>query len=106
MGRKLYEVEVNRTNISPKQFFTYCKKEAARRTNGLVDLEAWISFDEWVNPIQPCNDRWYHDDWKPAAIEICKSEPYDVQWYLSNAYNFIFEWFDGHGYLYAVEFER
>ena len=104
---KIYEVECNRTNVSPRQFYTYCLKQIRQRTDGRASLLDWLDdFDSWLEPIQTYNVRNYHEDWDEPALEICKAEPLDRQFYLDGAYNFIMEWFDGHGYMYLVEFER
>lgn len=110
-GKKLYEVECNRTNISPRQFFTYCKKRFEEKTGQRLDM--WIdSFEDWENPIQKNNQeyinpwpRWDGDEDGPAK-EIIKTMPFDWQLFLAGSYNFIMEWFDGHGYMYVVELER
>lgn len=105
--KKLYEVECHRTNISPKSFYTYCRKQVELRTNGQVSLDCWLDrFEDWETPLQTCNIRNYHEDWDEPTLEICKVESFDRQMYLEGAYNFIMEWFDGNGYMYMVEFER
>ena len=58
---KIYEAEMMRSNISPKQFWSYCKRELARRTGH--DLEEWVEYESWVNPYMPCNYRSGHEDW-------------------------------------------
>ena len=109
MAKKIYEIEIQRTNISPRQFFTYCKNQAEKKG---TDLRMYIDeFELWENPIDPCNDTWTHDDWDEPQREICKIQSFDYHLYLQNSYNFIMEFeFDtetkGHGYLYIVEFER
>ena len=110
-GKKLYEVECDRTNISPRQFYTYCKKRFEQKTGNTLDM--WIdSFDDWEHPVQVYDDeymntwkRWDGDEDGPAR-EICKIKPFEIQLFLAGSYNFIMEWFDGHGYMFAVEFER
>lgn len=99
----MYEVECNRNNISPRQFFTYCKRQFAKKG---YDLESWTYYEDWEKPIQESDNKWKHEDWDVPALEICKTKPYDIQFYLQGAYNFIMEWFDGHGYMYAIEYER
>ena len=46
MANIIYEIEIQRTNIPPKQFFTYCKKQSEK--HGL-DLESWLDFENWSN---------------------------------------------------------
>lgn len=43
---KLYEHEIERTNITPKQFFTYCKKQLEKKG---INLEDWVDFESWVD---------------------------------------------------------
>ncbi len=110
--KKMYEIEIQRTNISPKQFFTYCKNEMKKRTG--IDLEIWCeSFEAWTgnNGIPESNIVSNHEDWDEPTKEICKTIAYDWQMFLGKAYNFILEFqFDsenkGFGYMYAIEFER
>lgn len=107
---KKYEVEIQRTNISPRQFFTYCKKEMKNRTG--VSLQTWCdSFEDWSSDKNEYVSECYHDDWKVPVKEICKTKAYEWHLFLGKAYNFImeFQFCDenkGSGYLYAVEFER
>ena len=109
--KKMYEIEIQRSNITPKQFFTYCKAQMEKRIG--IDLDNWIeSYEQWSgeNSIE-CDSTWDHDDWEVPVREICKMKSFDVQYFLEKAYNFIMEFqFDtenkGFGYMYAVEFER
>lgn len=108
---KLYEVEIQRSGISPKQFFSYCRREALRRT-GVDVLPIWIdSFEDWTENATGYSCDTYHEDWDEPVHEICRTKPYDYHYFITGAYNFIMEFdFDddksGHGYLYAVEYER
>lgn len=105
----LYEVEIQRTNISPKSFFTYCVKQMKKHG---ADIECWAEYDSWANENQiPYRNEWLHKDWDEPSREILSGAPYQMQLFLSGAYNFILEFeFDtdkkGHGYCYAVEFRR
>lgn len=107
---KIYEIEIQRNNISPKQFFTYCKKQMEKRAG--ISIENWVEcFDDWAHPVSQSNNVWTHSDWDTPQKEISKTMPYDWQLYLGETYNFIMEFqFDddnvGYGYMYAVEFER
>ena len=109
MANKLYEIEIQRSNITPKQFFSYCKKQAAKKGG---DLELWIGeYELWEKPTDPCNDTLKHEDWETPQTEICKLQPYEYQLFLAGAYNFImeFDFYDetkGFGYLFMVEYER
>lgn len=104
--RKLYEIECQRTNITPKQFFEYCRKQAEKKG---LDIECWTDFEHWCNPINP--EKMHNFEHENGQIEKNQSLPYDLQYYLQGAYNFILEFeYDtetkGHGYMYAMEFER
>ncbi|MCI6649109.1 MAG: hypothetical protein MSH24_06225 [Lachnospiraceae bacterium] len=103
-----YEVESERTEVTPKDFWRYCSK--LMKKHG-ADIENWTTFEEFENPTTPqeytCN---LHEDWDRPKTEIIKLMPYDWQIFLEDTYNFIMEFeFDterkGHGYLYAVEYE-
>ena len=103
-------VEIERTNITPKQFWSYCKREIKRRAD--MNLEDWCeSYEEWSTPTQETNHRWQHKDWDVPTTEICKTMPYNWQLFLRYQYNFIME-FDfldfrtGCGYLYLSESRR
>ncbi len=104
---KLYEHEIQRSNITPKQFFTYCKNQLSKKG---IDIETWVEFENWENPTTPCNSTSKHEDWEEPQTEVCKLQPYDWQLFLQNAYNLIIEfdfWDDkkGFGYLYIKEYE-
>ena len=104
MKKKLYEFETQRTGISPRQFFSWCKREFKRRTG---EDFGWIDgYKNWAEPTAPCNIKTNHEDWEEPLKEICKLQPMDYQYYLEGAYNFIMEYDDGNGYCYIVEFER
>ena len=103
--KTMYEVECQRTNITPKAFFEYCRKQMAKKG---FDIECWADFEHWSNPIEKTP---YHTNKTEESTEIIKIMPYDLQYYLSKAYNFIMEFqFDtdtkGCGYMYATEFKR
>lgn len=98
--KKTYECEAYRTGITPRQFFTYCKKQLEKKGGNIED---WVDFKEWMEPTTPCDN--------VADGEVCKLKPYEWHLYLKNSYNFIMEfnfWDDkkGSGYLYMVEYER
>ena len=99
---------MQRYNVTPRQFFTYCKKQLENKG---FDIECWVEYESWINPNSPCNNTWNHENEEDPYIEVCKIQPYDYQLFLSNAYNFIMEFeFDtdtkGYGYMYAMEYER
>lgn len=107
--KKMYEIECQRTNVTPKEFFEYCKKQAAKKG---LDIECWTDFEHWSNPIAKAN---YHtneiENEEGTFRETIKIMPYDLQYYFQKAYNFIMEFqFDtdtkGFGYMYAMEYER
>lgn len=102
---KLYEHEIERTNITPKQFFTYCKKQLEKKG---INLEDWVDFETWVNPFSPCDSASKHEDWEEPQFEICRTKAYDWHLFLQKSYNFImeFDFWDenkGFGYLYVME---
>lgn len=102
---KLYEVETHRTNISPKQFYSHCRRLLKKKAN--IDLSSWVDdFDTWQKPLTKCSFKNKHEDWDSPLLEIGKFEPLEMQVYLENNYNFIFEWFDGVGYMYCMEYDR
>lgn len=109
---RLYEIEIQRSNVSPRQFFTYCKKEMFKRTG--YSLDGWCDdYETWTgeNGTPDFYVESNHEDWDEPKKEICSTKPYEWQLFLANAYNFILEFqFDtdkkGYGYLYAVEFRR
>ena len=113
MTRKaIYEIEIMRSDITPRQFFTYCKKEMERRTGH--KLTDWCeSYEDWsgASAIPESDNTWMHDDWDEPATEVCRTKAFNWQLFLSRSYNFILE-FDfqndnhGYGYMYAVEYER
>lgn len=100
----VYEVECQRTGISPRQFWSYCKRRFKEKTGTEF---TWIdTFEDWENPLTPSDIRSKHEDWEHPLTEICVIQPMDYHLFLENNYNFIMEWFDGNGYMYAVEFKR
>ena len=104
MAKKLYEVEIQRSNITPKAFYNLCEREVERRTEYRARLTEWEDdFRTWAEPIYTINTR--------SENEICCVKPFSVQYFLRNGYNFIMEfdfWDDkkGVGYLFIVEYER
>ena len=106
---KRYEVEMMRTNVTPKEFYSYCKREFSRRTGGQDGLGNWLDdYETWSNPLSQSNIRTFHEDWDEPKLEICRILPFDFQQCLEGSYNFIMEfnfWDDrtGTGYMYAYE---
>lgn len=94
------QIEIQRRNTTPKQFYSYCQKRATEKGINLID---WLEFEEWENPTQESDIRNYHKDWEKPLMEICKHKPYNAQFYLQGAYNFILEWDEGIGYCYITE---
>ena len=112
MKKERYCVEISRTNITPRQFFTYCRKEIERRTNGTASLYDWIeTFDEWEQPATESNCNTKHPEYGADAFhEICKIKSFDYHLFVEKTYNFIMEfdfWDDktGFGYLFLVEWD-
>lgn len=98
----LYEFETLRTDMTPKAFYGYVKRELKRRCN--IDLES-----TWCDGFRT----WSGEDGTPETDtrtpeEICKTKAYEWQYYLRGAYNFImeFDFYDettGNGYCYIWE---
>lgn len=107
--KKIYEIEIQRRNVTPKAFFEYCRKQAEKKG---LDIESWTDFENWINPYTPVEmHKIEHNDWEVPVTEINKYMPYDLQMFLSKSYNFIMEFqFDtetkGFGYMYAIEYQR
>lgn len=103
--KKRYEFEYDRYISSPEKWYDYCQRMLSKHN---FDIEDWIDKESFIDyKYGHCNDKWVRE--KSDGIietEICKLMPCEIQLYLSTTYNFIMEWFDGHGYLYIVEFER
>lgn len=105
-----YELERQRSNITPREFYWQCKTDLKHRFGR--DLEDWIDYAEWCNPTYLEEyHRTEHETAEGTQTEIYKFQPYDVNMYLQGIYNFIMEFeFDtdkkGHGYMYVVEYER
>lgn len=112
--RVIASVEISRTNITPKAFFGYCKREVERRTGGKLSLTNWLdNYADWEKPYQESEYHMNnHEEWgADARREAIKVKPFDVQWYFEGSYNFImeFDFWDektGFGYLYMVEMEE
>lgn len=110
--KKIYEVEVERNNISPRQFFSYCARQFKQKTG--QDLSCWVEdYSAWSDPVHPEPYHRYEHNWgDEKATEVVKYMPYDWQLFLSGAYNFIMEYEfgstdkNGWGYFYALEYER
>lgn len=111
---KLNEVEIQRQNVTPRQFWSYCKREIERRTGGALHLSDWLEdFGDWETPT--CESKWHkdeHESWgEDARTEVIRYEPFGCQWYLQGSYNFImeFDFYDektGFGYLYMCDMEE
>lgn len=111
--KKVNEVEIQRSNITPREFYWYCKKELKRKTG--LSLEDWISYQDWVSPgpALKCethkNEHQFDDG--TTQVEHVKYQPYNMQIYVSDTYNVILEfdfWDDriGCGYFYHTEYEE
>lgn len=105
MKSREYEVEIERHGITPKAFWNYCNKCYEKKTG--MTLEAWIdSFEEWASPTSEYDIKSSHEDWDEPLREVAHSHKYSYQIYLQSRYNFILEYDDGYGYMYATEFKR
>ena len=87
---KLYEVEIERNNVTPRQFFSYCKRKMIGKG---ADITAWVdSYETWANPTAPEESHTNsHENWDVPLIETIKYMPDDMHLYLQNNYNFIME---------------
>ena len=109
-NKKLYEIECHRSNITPKEFFNYCKKTCHKKG---VELEGWLDgFEEWSTPYMPYDTRTTeHKDGETSYIETTKILPYNFHLFYEKFHNFYLE-FDfytdkkGFGYFYVVEYDR
>lgn len=100
------EIECKRNNVTPRQFFRYCKQKCFRKG---LEIENWISFQEWAEPTK--EQQWHvrvHNNNGIKILEVIEFMPYSCHLVLQNSYNFIIEFeFDykkkGHGYFYVLE---
>lgn len=110
MKNKLYEFECQRNNVTPKEFFNYCRKQAEKKN---VDITTWIDdFETWENPLQ--KEEYHtnnHEDWEEPLKESIKIMSYNLHLFFQNNYNIIMEFefcteTKGYGYCYMMEYER
>lgn len=99
-------IESTRNNVTPKEFFRYCKMLCAKKG---VDIESYISYDGWLNPSVKCNTTYKHDEWETPLYEKNKYMELDTHLYLQDTYNFILEFSYenekvGSGYFHIVEY--
>ena len=108
MNDILFEKEFQRSNITPRQFYNYCKKQMEK-----YGYAEWLpdSYNDWANPLMSCKFTVNHNDWEQPLMETCRQQPYNFQLFLSKSYNFIMS-FDfvteskGFGYFYLKEYKR
>ena len=96
------EVEIQRTNIDPRQFYDYCKKRAEKKG---INIEGYAEYDWWTDG---CYKDEYHATNHDWGKEAYKKMPFEVVMYLKNIeqnfmWQFILEWDDGTGYCYIKE---
>ena len=100
------EIEISRSNTTPKSFFNTCKKLALAKG---IDIEGYIEYDFWIDESQNTKHTVNnHQDWEIPQREAYKFLPYDFQIFLQDTYNCIIEFqFDsdnkGFGYCYIKE---
>lgn len=102
MRKAIYEVETDRTNMTPKQFYSHCKRTFEKKTG-----MSWYwtdDFSSWFEPVQ-VNDIWA-GSYEAGTLEVCITKPAEWHLFYQGTYNFIMEWKDGCGYMYAVEWEQ
>ena len=100
----LYEVECERHTDSPREFYSYCNRRLKAKAG--MSIEDWVDYNYWADQNHHYYNKTEHSDWDDPEIEVIKEYPYEVQLFLSNNYNFILEWDNGHGYMYVKEYER
>lgn len=85
MEKKIFEIEVNRTNTTAKQFYSYCKRALIKK--GYAGMP--FDFDEWANPEE------YNR----------KQDKFRLREYEEGLYTYILEFDEanGHGYMYILE---
>lgn len=96
-----------RTNISPKSFFTYCKKQCIKKG---INLEDWVTYDNFADPL--ATGVWHickHEELNESKRKLYKRFPFKYQCFLEDSYNFIieFQFYDNkkcRGYLYLEEY--
>lgn len=105
----LYELECSRSGISPREFYRYCDRRFKQKTGD--PLDNWVDYAYWADESHNYHNKTDHTDWDMPATEVITERPYEVQFFLTNAYNFIleFEFGDddtGNGYMYVKEYKR
>ncbi|MBD5231188.1 MAG: hypothetical protein HDS66_03420 [Bacteroidales bacterium] len=103
------EFECNRQFKTPKAFWNYVDRQLKKKFGCSVE-DYFGCFDEWCEPIDECNIRGLRDDLEIPQYEVCKTLPYQIQFFYSKEYNYILEYdfFDGNsgfGYCYIAEME-
>lgn len=88
MKKKIFEIEVNRTNTTAKQFYSYCKRALIKKE---YDGGVPVDFDEWVNPEK------YN-----SKCDECRFHQYEEGLY---TYILEFDEANGHGYMYILELD-
>lgn len=87
MEKVMYKIECQRSGITPKAFWNYCKKQAAKHG---ASIEDWLTYEDWSNERNNTKSTTsHHEDWGEPQTEVYCSMPYDVQYFLAKAYNFI-----------------
>lgn len=108
-NERIYEVETNRNGLSARAFWNHCGRFL--KAHGIESGTDIIcdSFDFWANPASvnsECDSRnKYEGEDGKTYYEICRLKPFDLHLFYEGAYNFILEWFDGHGYMYVTEWK-
>lgn len=95
------EFETLRHNLTAKAFYNYCVNMATKKG---LDPRNYLEFEDWEKPIY--NTSYHvnkHEDWNEPKTEVIKHEPFQAQFYLEGAYNFIMEYDGEIGYCYIYE---
>lgn len=100
-------LESSRSNITPKDFFNYCKRLCEKHD---IDITSYITFEEWSICHSPKYSVEDHKLWDTPLHEINKYYPYNVHLYLQGNYNFILEFYYdnmhfGKGYFHIAEYK-
>lgn len=96
------EIELQRYNITPKQFFTYCRRQAEKKG---ICLEAYTEYEYWADRSHNVEYHEYRHEW---GKEANTTKPYEMVMYMKDndqgyMYHMILEWQDGSGYCYIKE---
>ena len=95
------EVECQRTNVTPKEFYRYALRYAEKK--GMKDYFPVENYIDWENPPCPCKP-YYTED----KLERLEMQPFNIHIWRKSEFNMIleFDFYDekrGFGYIYLAE---